>query len=389
MSPTKWERAELSQVASIERESIAPAEIAAGTAFVGLENIDGPTGAVSLREVGSGEIASTKYRYGSQHVLYGKLRPNLRKIGRANGEGVCSTDILPILPGPEIDRDYLFHYLRHQPMVDLASIRAPAANLPRLSPRILGTFPICFPPLPEQRRIAAILDKADAVRRKRQQTLELADQVLRSAFLDMFGDPVTNPKGWPIRTLGEICTKVTDGTHNSPPVVDAGIPYITAKHIKPFTVEFKAAPWYVAKEHHDEIYSRCDPVPGDVLYIKDGVTTGIAAVNRYDFEFSMLSSVALLRPDTDVCLPDYLAGWLNDESAKLKLLRGMSGAAIRRLTLAKIRDLEILLPPLKIQQEYSDLISVRERLKAHLLANRIVLDDLLGSLIQRAFRGEL
>lgn len=73
-------------------------------------------------------------------------------------------------------------------------------------------FEIPLPPLPEQKRIAAILDKADAIRRKRQQAIQLADDFLRAVFLDMFGDPVTNPKGWPLKRFGEIGTWASGGT---------------------------------------------------------------------------------------------------------------------------------------------------------------------------------
>ncbi|WP_425375596.1 restriction endonuclease subunit S [Pseudomonas aeruginosa] len=79
-------------------------------------------------------------------------------------------------------------------------------------PGVLKSWEIPLPPLPEQKRIAAILDKADSIRRKRQQAIQLADDFLRSVFLDMFGDPVTNPKGWPLKRFGEVGTWSSGGT---------------------------------------------------------------------------------------------------------------------------------------------------------------------------------
>jgi type I restriction enzyme S subunit len=111
--------------------------------------------------------------------------------------------------------------------------------------------------------------------------------------------------GWKTMPLAEACEKITDGTHHSPPIQPAGIPYVTAKHIKADGPDFFSDPWFVSENDHREIFSRCDPKPGDVLYIKDGATTGIAAVNRYAFEFSMLSSVALLRPKAAVLTPEF------------------------------------------------------------------------------------
>lgn len=248
---------------------------------------------------------------------------------------------------------------------------------------------IPLPPLEEQKRIAGILDAADILRAKRREALAKLDDLLQSTFLDMFGDPVTNPKGWEVPTLGDICTKITDGTHHSPPVTEDGIPYITAKHLKIDGLKFFENPWFVSKEDHEQIYSRCDPKPGDVLYIKDGATTGIAAINRYDFPFSMLSSLALIRPDTEVFLAEFLCAFLNNERNKMHLLENMGGAAIKRLTLTKIKKFKVPLPPLDLQRRFAEIVSSVEEQKAKMRKHLEQLDDLFASLQQRAFRGDL
>src|SRR5690606_5794791 len=89
---------------------------------------------------------------------------------------------------------------------------------------------IPLPPLPEQKRIAAILDKADAIRRKRQQAIQLADEFLRSVFLDMFGDPVTNPKGWEVRPVGDICDCIVPG-RDKPKSFTGSTPWITTNEL--------------------------------------------------------------------------------------------------------------------------------------------------------------
>src|SRR5690606_35141643 len=81
----------------------------------------------------------------------------------------------------------------------------------RISRTNLGTIELNVPELPEQRRIADILDKADAIRRKRKEAIALTEELLRSAFLDMFGDPVTNPKGWPVKPLGDVIDHIDAG----------------------------------------------------------------------------------------------------------------------------------------------------------------------------------
>jgi type I restriction enzyme S subunit len=181
--------------------------------------------------------------------------------------------------------------------------------------------------------------------------------------------------------LANACLKITDGTHHSPPIVANGVPYVTAKHIKPDGIRFFDDPWYVSHQDHAEIYSRCDPKPGDVLYIKDGATTGVAAVNSYDFPFSMLSSVALLRPDPEVCDGRYLAAWLNSPRARREYLGSMGGAAIKRLTLAKIKAFRIPLPSLPEQKRIAAILDAADALRAQ----RRESIEQLDSLIQATF----
>ena len=101
---------------------------------------------------------------------------------------------------------------------------------------------------------------------------------------------------WQTARLGEICAKITDGTHHSPPNHPSGaFKYITAKNIKPWGLDLTDIT-YVDTSTHREIYARCDVEKGDILYIKDGATTGRAALNTLDEEFSLLSSVGVLRP---------------------------------------------------------------------------------------------
>ena len=150
--------------------------------------------------------------------------------------------------------------------------------------------------------------------------------------------------------LDEVCSLITDGTHHSPPNTDNGdYMYVTAKNIKPWGLDIRDIT-FVDKEHHEEIYSKCPARKGDVLYIKDGVTAGLAAVNYLENPFSLLSSVALLRPDYEVLNSEFLKHWLNSPVTFSKMTGGMTGSAIRRIILKQIRSAELSLPPLNEQR---------------------------------------
>ena len=181
-----WPMVTLSEVLTIDRNSVTPENIVEGTKYIGLENINSDGEFQDVQIVENGELKSNKFKFDSQHILYGKLRPYLRKITRPDFSGICSTDILPIRCGPEMDRNFVYHYLRKQEMVDMATSQCSGANLPRLSPKRLLTFKIPKPPLGEQNRIAAILDKADEVERETAKIQEMRDEIIQATFLDMF-----------------------------------------------------------------------------------------------------------------------------------------------------------------------------------------------------------
>lgn len=150
--------------------------------------------------------------------------------------------------------------------------------------------------------------------------------------------------------LGDVCQKITDGTHHSPVNGSAGAyKYVTAKNIKPWGLDLSDIT-YVDEETHREIFARCDVQPNDVLLIKDGATTGRVAVNTLREPFSLLSSVGVLRPGPSL-ESKYLAYALQTPAVQDAMLAKMSGVAITRLTLKKIKDLEIPIVGLDEQQQ--------------------------------------
>ncbi|MBD6619695.1 hypothetical protein FNW02_28730 [Komarekiella sp. 'clone 1'] len=201
------------------------------------------------------------------------------------------------------------------------------------------------------------------------------------------------PEHWITALLSEVCHLVTDGTHHSPPNSAEGTyAYITAKNIKPHGLDTTELT-YVTEEVHKSIYSRCPVEYEDVLYIKDGVTTGLAAVNHLTEAFSMLSSVALLKPIRDLVDPYYLKYWLNSPITFKSMTGSMTGSAIRRLILQKIRSVDIPVPPLNEQKrivaKIEELNDRTQRAKEALEAIPELCDRFRQSVLAAAFRGDL
>ncbi|MBN2615981.1 MAG: restriction endonuclease subunit S [Bacteroidales bacterium] len=161
--------------------------------------------------------------------------------------------------------------------------------------------------------------------------------------------PFEIPEGWVWCRLGDSCIKITDGTHHSPINTASGnFMYVTAKNIKDDGVDLSNIT-YVTRSVHDDIYSRCDPKFGDILYIKDGATTGIVTINNIQEPFSLLSSVALIKIDENIFnrfLMYVMRSPVYYEAAR----NNMYGVALTRVTLAKINSSIMPLPPLSEQQ---------------------------------------
>ena len=200
----KWPSVSLGEVASLERRSLAPEQIESGTSYLGLEHIQSGGRIIEYQSVESGELKSNKFMFDPETLLYGKLRPYLAKVCIPDREGCCSTDIIPIRPGKRLDIGYLRHLLLWKPYVDKAASLCSGANLPRISPSTLLGIEIPLPPLEEQRRIAAILDKASALEQlafKQQLATEEAEAHL---FLDCLGSPFPRLTKWPVARLCDL-----------------------------------------------------------------------------------------------------------------------------------------------------------------------------------------
>jgi type I restriction enzyme S subunit len=204
----------------------------------------------------------------------------------------------------------------------------------------------------------------------------------------MFGDPVRNEKGWDEILLSKACTKITDGTHDTPERLTEGIKFITGKHVRPYKVDYNNSD-YVTKAVHEEIYRRCNPTLNDVLYTNIGVNLGTAALNTVEYQFSM-KNVALLKPNKSIIIGRYIEYYLNSKNMKEKIVWiGSLGGAQQFLSLTLLRRLKINIPPITLQNQFAERVQAIEAQKAQAEAELVKAEELFGSLLQGAFKGEL
>lgn len=386
-----WLVRSLGDVAAITRNSVAPEDIRPELPYLGLDSIESGGRICNVRTAGDAGIESQKFKFTSSQVLFGKLRPYLAKIARPDFGGVCSTDILPITPGPTLDRNYLAHFLAQPSMVELATTRSTGANLPRLSPAELGKFSIPMPSLGEQRRIAEVLDRVDVLREKRRQAVALLDDLAQSIFLGMFGDPAL-AKGWPTVPLGQLA-EVQGGIQvtSKRKSLSMEVPYLRVANV------YRG---YLALEEIKKIrvteteLDRTRLKVGDLLVVEGhGNPAEIGRVARWDGSIESCTHqnhLIRVRVTSADVTSEYMEAYLNSDVGRRHLIRSANTTSgLNTISTSDVRAAPTLVPPLVDQVSYGSridrLAEARRSHEAHLAE----LDSLFAALQSRAFRGEL
>jgi type I restriction enzyme S subunit len=286
--------------------------------------------------------------------------------------------------GISVDLDYLKHLF--QGGLDLTAVITGAAQ-PQITRQSLAPLKVRFPSILEQRRIAAILDQADALRVKRREALAQFDSLIRSIFIEMFGDPETNTKGFETTKFSALCKRVTDGTHQSPTWSAVGHPFLFVSNIVSGEIDFDTKK-FISEETHDELTRRCPIEVGDVLYSTVG-SYGVPVVVRTSRKFAFQRHIAHIKPNPDLLDSEFLCAMLDSPSLRKQADRVARGVAQKTVNLSDIGNFLVFKPPLKLQQEFANRAAMAASLKTANLASFAELDALFASLQHRAFRGEL
>lgn len=254
----------------------------------------------------------------------------------------------------------------------------------RISRSNLSTISFSLPLLAEQKRIAAILDKADAIRRKRQQAIKLADDFLRATFLDMFGDPVNNPKGWGLRKFSDVGTLDRGVSKHRPrnASVLLGGPYPLIQ-----TGDVANSNGYIRsyKSTYSEVGLKQSKMwPAGTLCITIAANIAKTGILTYDACFP--DSVVGFSPN-DLSTTEYVQHWLGFLQ---KILEDRAPeSAQKNINLEILRNLEIPLPPMDLQKKFTCYVKKILAIKDEQTIINNEATTLFNSLIQRAFRGEL
>jgi type I restriction enzyme, S subunit len=264
-----------------------------------------------------------------------------------------------------------------------------------LNKNSLKQIQIPLPPLETQKKIADILDKADSIRKKRREAIDKLDELLKSIFLDMFGDPVTNPKGWESEKLENLCGFITKGTTpKSSDIYDSYdkdlIPFIKVYHIcNDGTLDFNYKPSYISKKIHKSNLKRSKVLPEDILMNIVGPPLGkICIVPDTFVEWNVNQAIAIFRCGSKL-EPGYLLTVLKNTGFCNEIIKMSAGIRQQNLSLEQCRSINIPLPSFSLQKEFVYRLVLIMDTKQKMQQELEQADNLFNSLMQRAFKGEL
>lgn len=329
-------------------------------------------------------------------VLVSTVRPNLNGVAVVPAEldgATASTGYTVLRPNPsKVDGSYLFHWVKHPAFVDEMVRLATGASYPAVSDKIVREAKIPLPQLPEQRRIGAILDKADALRAKRVEAIAKLDQLLRSVFLEIFGDPVTNPKDWAdtfcLGDVADICSGITKGRRANDKVRE--ISYLAVANVQDRYLKLDMVKTIEATAAEIDRYRL---VVNDLLLTEGGDPDKLGRGALWDGSISECihqNHVFRVRVNSVSINPVYL-NWLVGSARGKRYFLGVSKqtTGIASINMTQLKKFPLLVPPIVLQDRFAEAVSKIERHRQRLMASGQSADQLFWSLQRQAFAGKL
>lgn len=352
---------------------------------------DGFIRMVQIRDFTQGKDSFVEYvkdnkklkKCAQDDVLIGRYGASIGKI-LTGIEGAYNVALVKTIPSKDLDKRYFFHYLTSpyfQNFIQNAGSRAAQAGFNKEE---LSELKIPLPPLPIQKRIAEILDAADTLRRKDQELLKKYDELAQSIFIDMFGDPVKNEKGWEVRSLDKITTKLGDGIHGTPNYsIDGDYYFINGNNLENGTIMVNES---TKKVDENEFLKHKRELNENTMLVSINGTIGKVAFYKGE-NIILGKSACYFNIDKTQVTPIYLYSLIKSNYFINYAGGNATGSTIKNVSLKTMREFPVTLPPLSKQMIYDERIAlIWESIKI-VSSNEEKL--IFNSLINKAFKGEL
>lgn len=394
MSLDGWRLAELGEVCELRGETVNPAMFAEAI-YVGLEHID--SGESKLKRYGKGsDVTSSKSRFYTDDVLYGKLRPYLDKSFLAEFDGICSSDILVFKSKEELDCEFLSHRVHQADFTNYAIRNTTGVNHPRTSWTALKQFEFLLPSLSEQRAIAKVLNGIQGAKETRQTELRL-ERERKNALLDFlftYGTRNENlrqteigeiPKNWEVIKLGRHCKKPEYGYTASATNVNTDVKFLRITDVQNGNVNWQTVPFCECSETNIRKYLL---ESHDLVFARIGATTGKSFLIR-NCPKTVFASYLIRVRTKDSLSPDYLNYFCQTDSYWRQVNQVKGGKLKGGVNIPTLQNLKLPLPSLKEQVEIAKVLEACDKKLSALEDEINLLNEFFKAMLEMLMSGEL
>ena len=283
-----------------------------------------------------------------------------------------------ILPKDSIDSKYLFYAISFMDLTKYAK----GATIPHIYFKEYKEELLNLPDLETQQKIVAKLDNLNLAIDKCKRLLELHDELIKSKFYEMFGDPVVNEKGWEVYNFEDITEIITDGEHSTPKRTERGIYLLSARNVLNHSLTFDDVD-YIDEDEYNRISKRIIPQNGDILLSCSG-TVGRCCSVKSNIKFQMVRSVALLRFNSAIN-PIFAEYLITSDELQNQIKSSSTKTAQANLFQGKIKKLKGFVPPLQLQTQFAQYVETVETSKTKIKELQSRIEYLKASYMQEYF----
>ncbi|MCP9883526.1 restriction endonuclease subunit S [Synechococcus sp. ATX 2A4] len=389
--PTGWENHRFGDICGRVKDSYKPVD-GGGTPYVGLEHLAQGFPAFVGRGTES-EIKSSKTAFKTGDILFGKLRPYLRKGAQADFEGVCSTDILAFRAKTVCESAFLRFLVHSDQFIEHAKSTTSGVQHPRTSWPSLKEFRLSAPPLPEQKKIAHILSTVqraiEAQERIIQTTTELKKALMHMLLTEgLRGEPQKQseiglvPESWDVVPVGDICRSIVPG-RNKPKVFDGDIPWLTTPNIKDLTyINADVDGLRVSLEELKSSGGRLIPEKSVIMSCVGEF--GVSAVTNIEIVINQQLHAFVCPKNLN---PLFLSNQLRYRKRYMQSIAAIT--TIPYLNKSKCESVPIALPGREEQDEIAEAFETLASKRNQHIAHRQVLQDLFRTLLHELMTAKI
>ncbi len=312
------------------------------------------------------------------------VRAPIGDVNIAQEKCCIGRGLAAIRPKGTTNLKYLFYLLDYYK--ERLAKQGTGSTFKAISKDVLNEFHIPIWPVEKQKWVADVIDEIQTIIFNRKKTLFVLDELVKSRFVEMFGDPVTNPMGWKKMIVDDVCQSIVDCPHSTPHYTNEDTGYMC---IRTSIVKKNCIMWdeveYISKEEFEERIQRKKPERGDIVYTREGAILGIAAIIDRDCNVALGQRSMLLSPNQGICNSVFLSCVMNFDSFFHRVTDGVTGSASPHINVKDIKAFEIPLPPIELQNQFADFVTLTDKSKLAVQRSIETLQTLKAKLMQDYF----